>query len=56
MRFVFKRSMIWEHGDPVDHSSEEWVVKIPKDDEKRARRKLPDPGGGRVWILVRKAD
>jgi hypothetical protein len=53
MRYVFQRSKIWEAGNPVDPTSEPVRIKVPDgSQEARARRKLPKPGVGRVWILI----
>lgn len=53
MKYVFQRSKIWEAGNPVDPTSETVRIKVPDgSQEARARRKLPKPGVGRVWILI----
>jgi hypothetical protein len=53
MKYVFQRSKIWEAGNPIDASSKPVSVKVPDGSpEARARKKLPEPGTGRVWILV----
>ena len=53
MKYVFQRSKIWEAGNPVDPTSEPVRIKVPDgSQEARARRRLPEPGVGRVWILI----
>lgn len=57
MRYTFQRSKIWEAGNPVDSSLPAVTVKVPAGSpERRARRKLPLPGVGRIWILTATED
>ena len=40
-------------GDPIDPASTPVHIKVPNgSQEARARKKLPAPGMGRVWILI----
>jgi hypothetical protein len=53
MRYIFQQSKIWEAGNPVDQDSKPLSVKVPHNSpEHRARRRLPPPGMGRIWLLV----
>lgn len=53
MKYVFQRSKIWVAGNPADPASEPVRIKVPYGSkEARARRKLPEPGMGRIWILI----
>ena len=53
MKYVFQRSKIWEAGNPIDATSAPVRIKVPDgSQEARARRKLPAPGTGRVWVLI----
>jgi hypothetical protein len=53
MKYIFQRSKIWEAGNPIDTSSKPVRIKVPDgSQEARARKKLPEPGMGRVWILI----
>jgi hypothetical protein len=51
MKYIFKQSKIWEGaGDTVDPTGER--VSVKSTSEERARKRLPDPGLGRNWILI----
>lgn len=50
MYYIFQESEIWTSGDPVDDSRK--PIKIRAKTEIAARKKLPSPDGGRVWVLV----
>jgi hypothetical protein len=50
MRYVFQRSLIWDAANRVDENTK--PVRIKAKSEERARRRLPDAGLGRTWILV----
>jgi hypothetical protein len=53
MRYIFQQSRILEAGDPVDQDRKKVVIKVPDGSpEHRARRQLPLPGMGRIWVLV----
>lgn len=53
MRFQFQESLIWEgNNTTVDPDGKVCVVKGKS--EPKARRQLPKPRIGRVWILVLK--
>lgn len=57
MRFTFQQSKIWEAGNPVDPETDPVTVKMPPGrGEASARRLLPKPGTGRVWVLVGSGD
>lgn len=49
-RYTFRQSKIWEAGNPIDENRD--PITISAKSEGRARRKLPDIGLGRVWILT----
>lgn len=54
MKYVFQKSKIWQAGDPIDPDSEPVTVKVqPGKGEEAARRRLPESGLGRKWILLR---
>ena len=55
MRYVFKESMIWDAYNAVDHLRGK-QVKVKAKSETRARQNLPEPGTGRVWILIESFD
>lgn len=56
VRFTFQQSTIWEGaGDRPDPTMPRVTVKVPKDDESRARQKLPRADLGRAWLLVKKS-
>lgn len=54
MVFVFQQSKIWDGDNRVASDMPEVSIKMQKDDEAKARRKLPPAETGRDWILVRK--
>lgn len=49
-RYSFQTSMIWEAGDPVDPNGDFKIIKAKS--EENARKRLPDAGLGRKWILT----
>lgn len=53
--FVFQQTKIWDGAsrDP-DPSQPQVSVKLQKDDEAKARRKLGASELGRDWILIKK--
>lgn len=56
MKYIFQESKIWEAGNPVDPNGKRVTIKMPKADEKKARRKLPPTDLGRQWVLVEVID
>lgn len=54
MRYTFKKTLIWDGAKTIDKSLPSKRIKISKTKgETGARKKLPDPGLGRQWILVK---
>lgn len=53
--FIFQQTKIWDGAstDP-DPSQPQVSVKLQKDDESKARRKLGRSDLGRHWILIKK--
>lgn len=54
MKFHFQESKIYEGGNPVDPTGAKKTVRLQKDDETKARTKLPRNLTGRVWVLTGK--
>lgn len=52
MQYIFQRSKIFEgSNNNVDYGTPE--VQIKATSEARARKRLPEAGAGRDWILIR---
>lgn len=50
MRYIFRESHPLEGRDTPDLDKE--PIRVTATSEDRARKRLPDPGSGRKWILI----
>lgn len=53
-RYVFGVTRIWDGANTIDTAKSQ--KRIGAKSEDKARKKLPDPGFGRKWILIRVED
>lgn len=55
IRYFFQESRIWEGNNDIPcDSGRKITVKLPSEDDAKARRKLPPADIGRYWLLMSK--